>query len=319
MEEARLVIGIMAVGLTALGAVVVHAQDFPNRPIRVITSLPGGGSDFASRLIAQGISGPLGQPVIVENRPSNLTAEVAMKAQPDGYTLLVEGNSFWFAPLLQKTPYEVLRDFSPVTIALSAPNILVLHPSVPANSVTELIALAKAKPGQLNYGSSGTGSSQHIAIEMLNFMAGINIVHVPYKGNGPALTGTMAGEVQLMASSAAAAAHFLKSGKLKVLAVTTAKPSALFPNVPTIASAGLSGYEIGTRTGLFATGKPPLAIIKRLNHEIVRALHTPEIKEKFFKAGVETVGNTPEEFTAIIKSETARVGKIIKEAGIKAD
>ena len=302
-----------------VAAGLAGAQDYPNRVIRIITATPGSGSDFTARLIAQGISGPLGQTVIVENRPSNLTGEIAVKALPDGYTLLVEGNSFWFAPLLQKTPYDVLRDFSPITIALFAPNIVVLHPSVPANSINELIALAKAKPGQLNYGSSGTGSSQHLAIEMLKSMAGINIVHVPYKGNAPALAGTIANEVQLMSSSAAAAAPFLKSGKLKVLAVTSAKPSALFPGLPTVASAGLPGYDLASRTGLFATGKPPKAVINRLNLEIVRALRTPEIKEKFSSAGVETIGNTPEEFTAIIVSEIAIIGNVIKDAGIKAD
>ena len=302
-----------------LGGGVVSGQEYPNRVIRIITATPGSGSDFTARLIAQGITGALGQPVIVENRPSNLTGDIAVKALPDGYTLLVEGNSFWFAPLLQKTPYEVLRDFSPITIALFAPNIVVVHPAVSANSVRDLITLAKAKPGQLNYGSSGTGSSQHLAIEMLKSMAWINIVHVPYKGNAAALAGTIANEVQLMSSSAAAAAPFMKSGKLKVLAVTSAQPSALFPGLPTVASAGLPGYDLSSRTGLFATGKPAKGIVNRLNQEVVRALNSPEIKEKFTNAGIETVGNTPEEFTAIIKSEIARIGKVIKDAGIKAD
>ena len=309
---------VFSIGLVIWGASTACGQEFPNRPIRLITSLPGGGSDFAARLIAQGISGPLGQPVIVENRPSNLTAEVAMKAQPDGYTLLVEGNSFWVAPLLRNTPYQVLRDFTPVTIALTAPNILVMHPSVAANSVGELIALAKAKPGQLNYGSAGTGGSLHLAMEMFRSMAGIDIVHVPYKGIGAALTGLVAGEIQLLSSTAAALAPFTKSGKLKALAVTTAKPSSLFPALPTIASA-VPGYELVLRTGLFAVGKPPRSTIVRLNQEVVRTLNTAEIKDRFFNAGVETVGNTPEEFAAIIKSEIAAFSKVIKEAGIKAE
>jgi tripartite-type tricarboxylate transporter receptor subunit TctC len=307
-----------AFGLMLLAAGAL-AQDFPNRPIRLITSLPGGGSDFASRLIAQGISGPLGQPVVVENRVSSVTGETAMKAQPDGYTLLVDGNSFWFAPLMQKTPYEVLRDFTPVTQALAAPNILVMHPSVAANSVSELIALARSKPGQLNYASSGTGSSQHLAMEMLKSMAGINVIHVPYKGNGAALTGVIAGEVQLLSSSAAAVAPFMKTGKLKALAVTSATPSALLPALPTIASSGLPGFDMVSRTGLFASGKPPKAVIQRLNQEIVRALNSREIKDKFLNAGIETVGNSADEFAAAIKSEIARMGKVIKEAGIRAD
>ena len=319
MLLSRFIAGMLPVGLLVVGAGVASGQDFPNKPIRIITSLPGGGSDFASRLIAQGISGPVGQPVIVDNRPSSITGETAMKAQPDGYTLLVDGNSFWFAPLIQRTPYDVLRDFSPVTIALTAPNIVVVHPSVPANSISELIAFAKGRPGQLNYGSSGTGSSQHLAAEMLKSMAGINMVHVPYKGNGPALTGLIAGEIQLLSSGAAAAAPHMKSGKLRALAVTSAQPSALYPGLPTIAAAGLPGYELVTRTGLFASGKPPKATINRLNQEIVRALNTAEIKEKFFSSGVETVGNSPDEFTAIIKSEVARMDKVIKDAGITAN
>ena len=295
---------IISIVLMAMGASIAWAQDpstgsgqaFPNRPIRIITSLPGGGSDFTARLIAQGISGPLGQPVIVENRPSNLTGDFAMKALPDGYTLLVEGNSFWFTPLIQPQRYDVLRDFTPVTIALNSPNIIVVHPSVPANSIRELIALAKAKPGQLNYGSS-FGSTSHLAMEMLKSMAGINIVHVPYKGSGPAVNAVIAGEVQFMSASAAAVAPFTKSGKLRALAVTSAKPSAMLPGLPTIASA-VPGYELELTTGLFASGKPPKAVINRLNQEIVRALNTKEIKEKFFTTGGETVGNTPEEFAA---------------------
>jgi tripartite-type tricarboxylate transporter receptor subunit TctC len=310
--------GMCLVAIAAAVTGLASAQDYPNRPIRAITSLPGGGSDFAARLIAQAVAGPLGQPVIVENRPSNLTAEAAMKALPDGYTLLVEGSSFWVAPLLRKTQYEVLRDFSPITIALSAPNLLVMHPSVAANSVSELIALAKAKPGTLNYGSAGTGGSLHLAMEMFNSMAGTSIVHVPYKGLGPALTGLVAGEVQLLSSTAAGYAPFAKSGKLKALAVTSAKPTVLFPGLPTIASA-VPGYELVQYTGLFAVGKPPKAIVNKLNQEMVRALNNSDIKERFLNAGVETVGNTPEEFAAIVSSEITRISKVIKDAGIKAE
>ena len=310
---------MVAVAMMALVPGLLCGQDFPNRPIRIITSLPGGGSDFAARLIAQGIAGPMGQPVIVENRASSVTGATAMNALPDGYTLLVEGDSFWIAPLLQKTPYVVLKDFSPVTTALTAPSILVVNPSVAVNSASDVIALAKSKPGQLNYASSGVGGSQHLAMEMLKSMAGVNIVHVPYKGSGAALTGVVAGEVQFFISGAAAAAPFIKSGKVKALAVTTAQPSALFPGVPTIASAGLPGYELVSWTGLFASGIPPKATMNRLNQEIVRALHSKEIKERFFSAGVETVGNTPGEFAAIIKSDVAKIGKLLKDLGIKAD
>ena len=308
-----------SIALLAMVAGAACGQDYPNRPIRIVTSSPGSGSDGVARLIAQGITGPLGQPVIVENRPSALTGDFAMKALPDGYTLLVEGNSFWLAPLIQKTPYDVLRDFSPITVALLRPNVLVAHPSVPANSIKELIALAKAKPGQLNYGSSGTASSEQIAMEMLKFMAGgINIVHVPYKGVVPAVTAVIAGEVQLVIASPALVGPHLKGGKLKAYGVTTPTPFALLPNVPAIASV-LPGYEQTTRTGLFASGKPPQAIIKRLHQEAVRVVNSADTREKFTNMGVEPVGNTPEEFVAVIKSDVAKIGKVIKDAGIKAE
>jgi tripartite-type tricarboxylate transporter receptor subunit TctC len=317
--------GTISISLVAVGAGSVSGQDtstgsgqaFPNRPIRIVTSLPGGGSDFTARLIAQGISGPLGQPVIVENRPSNLTGDFAMKALPDGYTLLVEGNSFWYTPLIQPQRYDVLRDFTPVTIALNSPNIIVVHPAVPATSIRELIALAKAKPGQLNYGSS-FGSTSHLGMAMLKSMAGIDIMHVFYKGGGPAVNAVIAGEVQFMSASAAAVAAFTKSGKLRALAVTSAKPSAMLPGLPTVGST-VPGYELELTTGLFASGKPSKAVISRLNQEIVRALNTKDIKEKFWNAGGETVGSTPEEFTASIKSDIGRMGKVIKDAGIKAE
>jgi tripartite-type tricarboxylate transporter receptor subunit TctC len=173
--------GFSTVSFALAWAMAAHGQDFPNRPIRIITTLAGGGSDFAARLISQGVSGPLGQPIVIENRPANSTGEIAMRAQPDGYTLVVEGNGFWFAPLIFKMPYDVFRDFSAITLGFRAPNIFVVHPSVAATTIPELIALAKARPGQLNYGSAGVGSTNHLAAEMLNFMTGIKMVHVLIK------------------------------------------------------------------------------------------------------------------------------------------
>jgi len=320
MSLAHFVARIISITLAVSAANMVYGQIFPTRPVRVIAPLPGGTGDFAMRLVSQEISGPLGQPVIVENRPSSLTGETAMKAQPDGYTLLIEGSSFWITPLMQKTPYDVELDFSPITQMLMAPNILVVHPSITEGSLKDLIALAKAKPGHLNYGSSGTGSSQHLGAEMLKSMTGINMVHIPYKGIGPAVTGLIAGEVQVISSSAASVAPHIKSGKLRALAVTGARPSALFPGLPTVESAaGLPGYDVTTRTGLFAAGKPPRMVINRLNQEIVRALNKPEVREKFLNQGVETVGNSPEEFAATIKSEIVRMRKVINDAGIRLD
>ena len=241
-----------------------------------------------------------------------------MTAQPDGYTLLVEGNAFWFKPLMQKSNYDVLRDFSPVTINFNAPNIIAVHPSVPATSIRELIALAKAKPGQLNY-AAAVGSTPQIAMEMLKAMAGISIVHVPYKGSGLAVAGVAAGESQLLSASAAASASFIKSGKLRAIAVTSAQPSALLPGLPTVASSGLPGYDVSSLNGVLAVGKPPRAVINQLNRDIVRGLNSPEVKEKFLAVGVEPVGSTPEEFVARIKSEVVRIGKVVKDAGIKIE
>jgi tripartite-type tricarboxylate transporter receptor subunit TctC len=311
--------GIISLCVLALGTSAACAQAYPTKPIRIVTASPGSGSDGVARLLAGGISGPLGQPVIVENRPSALTGDFAVKALPDGYTLLVEGNSFWLAPLIQKTPYDVMKDFSPITIALLTPNVLVGHPSIPANTLSELIALAKAKPGLLNYGSSGVGSSQQLAIEMLNFMAGIKLVHVPYKGVVFALTAVLANEVQLVAATPALTGPHIKAGKLKAYGITTPVPSPLLPGVAPIAAQGYPGYEQVTRTALFAVGKPPQAIIDRLHMEAVRVIHLAETKERFTNMGVEPVGNTPAEFIAIIKNDVTKMGKVIKDAGIRAD
>ena len=294
-------------------------QEYPNRLIRVLTSPPGGGSDFVSRLIAQGITGPLGVPVVIDNRPGGTIAgETVAKATPDGYTLLYYGSALWLLPLMRtNVPYDVLRDLAPITQTVIEPNILVVHPSLPVKTVKDLIAVAKAHPGQLNYSSGGSGSSGHIAAEMFKSMAKVNIVRIPYKGQGPATNDLLAGQVQLTFGSTGAVGTHVKSGRLRAIAVTTSKPSPLVPGVPSIAAAGVPGYESAQVGGLFAPAKTPAAIITRLNQEVVRFLTRSENKAKLLDSGVEAVGSSPEEFYAKLKSEIGRLAIVIKEANIR--
>lgn len=303
-----------------VGATYASAQQFPAKPIRIMCSLPGGGSDFAARIIATGISGPLGQPVIVDNRSGIIAQEVTLKAPPDGYTLIVDGASLWIAPLVQKAPYETLRDFTPVILVSRQPAILVVHPSLPVKSLKDLIALAKRRPGDINYASGNPGSVAHLSGEMLNFMAGVSIVRVNYKGTGPALNDLLGGHIQMMfVNTGSAVTAHMQSGKLRAIAVTTAQPSPLVPGVPTMAASGLPGFETGSGTGVFAPGNTPAAIVNRLNQEIGQLLQRPEIKEKFVATSVEVVGNSPQDFVAAIKSDMTRIGKLVKDAGIKGE
>ncbi len=310
--------GLFSVGMMVVSA--VSAQDFPSKPIRIVVNgEPGGGGDFTSRLISPGLAGGLGQPMIVDNRPSGvIPGEIVAKAPPDGYTLLVSTGVHWLMPFMRDAmPYDPVRDFLPVTLLTQAPNILVVHPPLAANSVKELVALAKAKPGALNYSSAATGSSSQIAAELFKSMAAVNIVRIPYKGNGPGLLAVIGGEVQMMFATAGSVTTHVKSGSLRALAITSAQPSALFPGLPTVAAAGLPGYESGTITGIWGPARTPQAIVSRLNEEIVRVLNRKEVKERFLAAGSEIVGSSPEQFAATIKSDMARMGKVIRDAGIR--
>jgi tripartite-type tricarboxylate transporter receptor subunit TctC len=316
----RFVVRVIAVCAMVLGAGVASGQNFPNKPIRIVTSEAGGGNDVQARLIAQGLTGALGEQVIVENRPSGIIpGDIVSKAQPNGYTLLLYNNALWTGPLIQSTPYDAVKDFSPIAAVAKAANVLVVNPALPIHSVAELIALAKAKPGELNYGSSGTGASNHLAAELFRVMAGINIVRINYKGAGPALTALLAGEIQLMFPTAGAVAPHIRTGRVRVLAVTSAEPTALAPGVPTVAASGLPGYESISIYGIFAPAGTPRALIDKLNREIVRLLNRADIKEKFFNAGMETMGGSPEQLAATVKSEIARVGRVIKQAGIRSE
>ena len=311
---------ILLPAMVALSSAEICAQNYPAKPIRIITSGAGGGNDFVSRIIAQGISEPLGQSVIVENRATGfIPGELVAKAPPDGYTLLVYGGTFWIAPLMQTAPYDVVRDFLPITLTDRAPSILVVHPSVPARSVKDLIALARSRPGDLNYASAAAGSGTHLATELFKSMARVNIVRISYKGVGAAISDLIGGQVHMMLSTLAAVAPSVKTGRLKALAVATPQPFSLTPDLPTVSASGLQGYESVTITGVFAPAKTPPAIINRLNQEMLRVLAKSDVKEKFINTGSEVVGSTPEELLSAVKSEISRMGKVIKEAGIRND
>ncbi|MEK7877069.1 MAG: tripartite tricarboxylate transporter substrate-binding protein, partial [Pseudomonadota bacterium] len=261
-----------------------------------------------------------GQQVIVENRGGSgvIPIEIVAKALPDGYTLLVFGTTLWLLPLIQKVSYNPVSDFSPITLAAITPLLLVVHPSLPVKSITELIAWAKAKPGELNYASGISGSATHLPAELFKAMAGVNIVRVAYKGGGPALTALIGGEAQVMFATSSGAAPHVNSGRLRALAVTSAQPSRLFPDLPTVAAAGLPGYDAASIMCIFAPARTPAALINRLNQEIVRVLNKPDVKERFIKAGSEVVAGSPAQLAATMKSDMATMGKVIKDAGIRA-
>ena len=309
---------LLAMLLSAIGN--ASAQAYPTKPVRIIVTGVGSGGDFAARLLAQGVTATLGQALIVDNRGSgNLPAEIVAKAAPDGYTLCLSAAPLWITPFLRKTAYDPLRDFAPVTLAISSPNILVVHPALPVKSVRDLIALIRAKPGALNYATSGIGASSFLAAELFKSMLRADMVRVNYKSGGLALTELISGQVQLMFANAGSVAAHLQSGRLKALAVTSAKPSALMPGLPTIAAAGLPGYELVSVQGIFAPAGTPEAVITRLNREFIPFLRRADTREKFFAAGVEVIGGTPEELAATLKSEMARLGKVIQATGIVLD
>ena len=301
------------------GIACANAAEYPVKPLRIVTSEAGGGNDVPARIVAQGLTLALGQQVVIENRPSGVVpAEIVAKAAPNGYTLLFYNNALWTAPLIQATPYDMLRDFTPVSAVARAVNVLTVNSALPAKSVADLVALAKTKPGGLNYGSSGTGASNHLAAEMFRTMAQIEIVRVNYKGAGPALTALIAGELQLMFPSAGAATPHVRAGRVKALAVTSAAPSALFPGLPAIA-ATLPGYESLAIYGLFAPAGTPPAIIVRLNTVVAQFLARADIQERFAAAGMDAAASTPGQLSASVQAEVARIGKVIRAAGIRAD
>ena len=299
---------------------VSNAQSYPAKPIRIVTAPAGGANDFVARMLGPGMTESLGQQVIVDNRPAGvIPGQIVSEALPDGYTLLATTGILWILPFMQKTPFDPVRDFSPVTQAVSYPNILVVPSTSTISSVKELIALAKAKPGELNYGSGAAGSNTHLTAELFKAMASVSLVRIPYKGEGPAVIGLLSGQVQVVFASGGALLAHIKSGRLKVLAVCSAQPSALVPGVPTVAASGVPGFESVTVIGFLAPAKTPAAIMGRLNKEMAQILRKSDVKEKFFNAGAEVVGSSPQDFAAMMKTDMAKWGKLIKDAGIRAD
>jgi tripartite-type tricarboxylate transporter receptor subunit TctC len=299
---------------------VALAQAYPAKAIRVVTGSTGGGNDFTMRLLAPVLSGILGQQVVVENRGGSaiLPAQAVLQAPADGYTLLFFNDGMWALPLMQKAPYDPLKSFVPVVLATSSPNMLVVHPSLPVRSVKDLIALARKRPGEINYASGGTGSSNHLAAELFKSAARVNLVRVAYKGSGPALTGVMSGEVHSMFPNAAGAAPHVKASRLRALAITTEQPSALFPELPTVAQF-VPGYESATSFALFAPAGTPSNVIARLNEAFVDALQRAEVKQRLSNDGQQVVGSTPDQLAAKVRAETARLEKVIPKAGISSE
>ncbi len=323
MRIALFMAGVLPACAMLAGAGVANGQDYPNRPIRIVTAEAGGSNDIASRIIAQGLVASLGQQVIVENlgaASGALAGQAVARAMPDGHTLILYGASLWLLPFFRnQVPFDLTRDFAPVIWSNRGPNLVVVHPSVPVKSIKELIALAKAKPGALNYASSSLGAANHLAAELFRSMAEVDIVHIPYKGTAPALNDVISGQLHLMFPNAPSATSHVRSGRLRALAVTSVQPSPLFPQLPTVAETGLSGYESVSIYGVFAPAKTSMALIQRLNHEIGRVLDRQDVKERFNNIGVETMGGTPEQFAAKVKSETLKWGKVIRDAGIRAE
>jgi tripartite-type tricarboxylate transporter receptor subunit TctC len=308
-----------------LGPALAQGQDaYPSKPLRLILPFPpGGGTDILGRLVAERLSARLGQPVVTDNRGGaggNLGAEAAVRAAPDGYTLLLAAPTLAISPsLYAKLSYDPQKDLAPISLVATVPNVLVTHPSVPASTLQEFIALAKAKPGEMNFGSGGSGTSNHLGGELFNSVAGVKLVHVPYKGVNLAMNDAMAGNVQLVIIGIPAAAPQIKAGKLRALAVLAPQRSAALPDVPTAAEAGLAELDVTTWYGLLAPAATPRPIIARLNAEIVRTMREPELNERLAAMAVDPVTSTPEEFAVYIRQETAKWGDVVRKAGLRAD
>jgi tripartite-type tricarboxylate transporter receptor subunit TctC len=303
---------------TSAVAGAASAQEYPNRPVRFVTAAIGGGIDFTARILAHGLTERLKQQIVVDNRGGTSIAEQTVaKGNPDGYTLLVHNNTVWVSPLLGPVPYEHEKELAPITLLSRSPNILTVHPSLQVNTVRELVDRARAAPGEINYASGPVGASNHLAAELFNALAGVKLVRIGYKGGGPALNDVLAGQVKVMFATTGSVSGHVKSGKLKGLAVTSAEPSPLAPGLPTVAASGVPGYTAEAIYGFWAPAKTPPAVITLLHREAVAVLNTPEVKQRFFNGGVETVGTTPKEFATAIRSEATRLDAVIKKAGLR--
>jgi tripartite-type tricarboxylate transporter receptor subunit TctC len=321
----RLSAALLGAAVAAAGPAAAAQADYPLRPIRfLVPQSPGGASDTLARIVALRLGELLGQQVVVDNRPGaagNIGTEMVARATPDGYTMLLTASNLVTSPsLYSKLGFDPVRDFAPVSQLTQVPNIWIVHPSFAARSMKELIQIAKAKPGQIDFASSGAASTQHLAGELLNVMAGVQLVHVPYKGGGPAMIDLIGGRVQVMSSTLPSAVPQVKAGKVRALAVTSAKRSQTMPEVPTVAeAAALPGYEAATWQGILFPAGTPAPVIARVRAELVKVLAMNDVRERLREFGYEPVGSTPAEFGAHIKAEIAKWGKVIRAAGIKLD
>jgi len=319
------VVCALAFAVLAASAVAARAQNYPSKPVRfVIGFSPGGPSDILTRLVGSKLAEGLGQPFVFDNRPGaggNIAGEITAKSPPDGYTILMGNNSILAtnAALYKNMGFDPVKDLDPVALIASQPNILVVHPSVPVKTVRELIAFAKARPGQLNYASSGSGAAAHLAAELFKSMTGVQMTHVPYKGAAPALTDVLAGQCQLIFATSLSVQPYIKSGRLRALAVTTAKRARANPELPTVAEAGVPGFEANTWHGIVVTARTPAAITARLNSEVNKVLHRPEVRERIEGLGGEIIGGTQQQFAAYIQSEIPKWTKVVKESGARAE
>jgi tripartite-type tricarboxylate transporter receptor subunit TctC len=321
----ELLVRLILVVMAAAGATASLASElrYPYKPIRMLVGFsPGGGTDVAARIIGKKLAEAWNQQIVIDNRAGagGLVAfEMTAKANPDGYTLLATSPSFAIQPsIAAKLPFDPIRDFAPITQASSAPYLLVLYPGVEARSVKELVGLAKAHPGTLNYASGGIGSAQHLTAELFRLMAGIQIVHVPYKG-AVSVPDVIAGRIQMLFSGVPQALPHVQGGRLRALAVTTPARSPAMPEVPTVAEAGVSGFDVTVWYGILATGRTPKPVIDKLNGEIVKALRSADVRQQLMSLGLEPVGNAPGQFGATIRAEMAKWAQVVKQAGIKVE
>ncbi len=311
---------VAAVAMTFV-AVSACAQNYPTRPVRMIVPFaPGGGTDISARVLAEGLTNVLGQTIVVDNRPgagSTLGTDLAAKANPDGYTILLGNISMAFnAALYRKLPYDTLRDLKAVSLVTDQPNILVAHPSLPAKSLGEFVALARSQPGKLTFGSAGTGAGTHLAMELLLMSQRMDLVHVPFKGTGPALTALLGNQISVLFSTYASALPHVKANRLRAYAVTSTKRTTTLPEVPTVAESGVPGYEYSTWYGVLVPAGVPAPIIQRLSQATRSVLDTPDIRTRYLSLGMDPVPSTPEEFSKLIRSEMAKWGKVVKTANI---
>jgi tripartite-type tricarboxylate transporter receptor subunit TctC len=320
----------LAAGLSLLASIVAAApaalaQSYPARPVRIVVPFPpGGGTDIGTRIIAQKLQESWGQPIVVENKPGAagiVGTEMVAKAAPDGYTLIM-GNIGTHAiniSLYKKLSYDPVKDFAPISQVAWLPLFLLVHPSIPVNSVKELIALAKAKPGELNFSSSGAGGSMHVAAELFKNMTGVNMVHIPYKGGSPAVADLLSGQVALSFATVLETLSHVKSGRVRALAVTSAARSTAYPELPTVAEAGVPGYESISWLGLFAPAGTPGDIVNRISSDVQRVIRLPEVKERLLAQGAEPIGTSPEQFALALRSDIAKYARIIRESGYKTE